>query len=97
MNGWMLLAQMEEPAAAMSRQDTIALVVNGVGLILIAWFLLWAIRRNGSVQRRALVQIERSLHHMDKAEQFMAMQEKQGERIIELLELIDRNVRRSPG
>ncbi len=93
----MLLAQMEEPAAAMSGRDAMMLVVNGVGLILIAWLFIRILRRSGKLHSRALVQIERSLLHMDKAEQFMAMQEKQGERIVELLELIDRNVRRSPG
>ncbi|MDB5343583.1 MAG: hypothetical protein JWP89_1960 [Schlesneria sp.] len=97
MNGWMLLAQMEEPTAVMSGRDTMMLVVNGVALILIVWLIFRVIRRSGSLQSRALVQIERSLQHMDKAEQFMAMQEKQGDRIIKLLELIDRNVRRSPG
>jgi hypothetical protein len=97
MNGWMLLAQMEVPAAAMSGKDTMMLVVNGVALILIVWLIFRILRRSGGLQSRALVQIERSLLLMDKTEQFMAMQEKQGDRIIELLELIDRNVRRSPG
>lgn len=97
MNGWMLLAQMEEPVAAASRQDTMMLVVNGVTFIVFVCFVYWLLRRSRNVQSRALVQIERSLLHMDKAEQFMAMQERQGQRIIELLELIDRNLRRSPG
>lgn len=92
----LLLAQVQEPAAGMSATDFSMLLMNAAALALFVWIGFRIVMRSGNLQSRALVQIEKSLQHMDKYEQFMALQEKQGNRIIELLESIDRNSRQSP-
>ena len=92
----LLLAQVQEPLAGMSIKALSMLLMNAAALALFVWIGFRIVRRSGNLQSRALVQIEKSLQHMDKYEQFMALQEKQGNRIIELLESIDRNSRQSP-
>ena len=77
--------------------ERIMLIVNLVSIIIFVILCLFIFSRSRnakSAMDKSLEWIETSNQHLHRVEQFMALQEKQGARIVELLESIDSSLKR---